>query len=208
MDHSLAVKHPRYSEAILLAAHSFLATVPEGLDGRSLLSLLSFGAEETIKEAGILMWAALPEPTLVANAISILARQILAWGEHEVALAKGEAPASAGNETPAALDPIAEAMKAAGLGQEDIDAVKAALPPELQGIVPDSVKVQIVGKKGEGSPSHGLPPPMYDAMQAVIPGVVIIDRKVVSAPDTSKLHIYQEALDGAIEEARKMGLID
>lgn len=205
MDHSLAVKHPRYSEAIILAAHSFLATVPEGVDGRSLLALLSFGTKEAIKEAGILMWDALLEPTRVANVISILARQILAWGEHEVALAKGEAPAAACNEA-AAPDPIAEAMKAAGLGQEDIDAVKASLPPELRDVVPDSVKVQIIGKKD--SPSHGLPPALYEAMTTVIPGVVIVDRKVISTPDPNMTSIAQEALDGAIEEARKLGLID
>jgi hypothetical protein len=208
MDHSIAVKHPRYSDAIRLAAHSFLATVPEGVDGRSLLSLLSFGTEEAIKEAGIQMWDALPEPPRVANIISILARQILAWGEHEVALAKGEAPVSARNEPPAP-DPIAETMKAAGLGQEDIDAVKAALPPELRDIVPDSVKIQIVGKKkGEDSPSHGLPPTLYAAMTAVIPGIVIVDRKVISTPDPNMTSIAQEALDGAIEDARKLGLID
>lgn len=206
MDHSLAVKHPRYSEAIILAAHSFLATVPEGVDGRSLLALLSFGTKEAIEEAGIHMWDALLEPTRAANVISILARQILAWGEHEVALAKGEAPADACNEAPAAPDPIAEAMKAAGLGQEDIDAVKASLPPELRDVVPDSVKVQIIGKKD--SPSHGLPPALYEAMTTVIPGVVIVDRKVISTPDPNMTSIAQEALDGAIEEARKLGLID
>lgn len=75
---SKAAEHPGYSAAILHAAAHFLSRVPQNIDGRGLLALLSYGSKAEMKSEGVLLWDAVPDARDAASRIDALARHMLA----------------------------------------------------------------------------------------------------------------------------------
>lgn len=213
-----AVEHPRYPDALLQAAAHFLSTVPADITGRKLISLLSFGSAEEIKRAGILLWDRIPHARDAANRIDTLARHMLAIEDYRTAKAK-PAPAP----EPCALT---EAIKRAGIPLPPPDVIERI--KQVVGIKPgDEVQVTLDSATDPDDEDedeaavneliasldgamqdddHGLPMECFIAMQKKLPGIRVVQRKVISCP-TLPVPLAQAILDMTLAKAKQLGLM-
>ena len=216
-----AVEHPRYPDALLQAAAHFLSKVPTDITGRKLISVLSFGSAEEIKRAGIVLWASVPHARDAAHRIDALARHMLAIEDYRAAKAK-PAPAP----EPCALT---EAIKRAGIPLPPPDVIERI--KQVVGIKPgDEVQVTLDSviepeddeDEGEDEAAvnellasldgamqdddHGLPMECFIAMQKKMPGIRVVQRKVISCP-TLPVPLAQAILDMTLAKAKQLGLM-
>ena len=218
-----AVEHPRYSAALLRAAAEHLSKVPPDLRGRQIVSLLSFGSAADIAAAGVLLWDKLPLARDAAHRIDVAARTALALEEFHAARAKAAAPAP----EPC---PLTEAIKAAGIPVPPPDVL--AHIKRVVGIKPgdkievtrtepapaqdededededeDAVKDLLASLDGATQDDdHGLTLECFIALQRVLPGIRVVQRKVISCP-TLPVEIAQSILDMTLAKAKRIGLL-
>lgn len=225
-----AVEHPNYDGALLQAAAHFVSEVPADIDGRGLVSLLSFGTAEQIKEAGVLLWDRVPHARDAANRIDALARHMLAINAYFTAKASepsgaagGPAPAPAPEAATPAPCPLTEAMKRAGVPlppAEVIAAIKQAtglkpgdrvevltgdLPPEDEAHPALKGLLAALGGAMQDD-DHGLPMECFIALQMKLPGIRVVQRKVISCP-TLPVPVAQAILDMALAKGEDLGLM-
>lgn len=195
---SQAAEHPRYSAAITQAAAHFLSTVPEKLDGRRLLAILSFGSKEDIAKAGIRLWDSVPVARDASRRIDVLARHMLAVEEHN----------NSKDAVTACDCPLEAAIMKSGIPmppKEVLDAIR-----EIAAIKGNS-KVEITFDDVLLDDSlvdddHGLPMECFIALQKSMPGTRVVQGKVISTPKLP-VSIAQEILDATLAEAKRVGLM-
>lgn len=216
-----AVEHPRYSAALLRAASCHLSKVPPDLDGCQIVSLLSFGSAAEIAAAGVLLWDKIPLARDAAHRIDVAARTALALEEFHAARAKAAAPAP----EPC---PLTEAIKAAGIPVPPPDVI--AQIKRVVGIKPgDKIEVtrtEPAPAQDEGEDEneaavkdllaslegamqdddHGLPTECFIALQRVLPGIRVVQRKVIACP-TLPVELAQDVLDLTLAKAKRLGLL-
>lgn len=197
-----AVEHPRYSAALLRAASCHLSKVPPDLDGCQIVSLLSFGSAADIAAAGVLLWDKLPLARDAAHRIDVAARTALALEEFHAARAKAAAPAPAPEPCP-----LVEAIKRAGIPVPPPDVIERI--KRVVGIKPGD-KIEVTRDEPAPAPApddeHGLPTECFIALQRVLPGIRVVQRKVIACP-TLPVELAQDVLDLTIAKAKRLGLM-
>jgi hypothetical protein len=216
-----AVETPeRYEAAILQAAAHFLARVPDDIGGRDLLSLLNFGSKAELKEAGVALWDRVPLAIEAAKRIDALARHMMAVEDYNARRPEGMPEAPAPAPTPEAPNPcpLEAAIKRAGIPmppKEVLDRIR-----EVAGITSDS-KVEVTTNEAPAEDDddvdaiaealvdddHGLPMECFFAMQKQMPGIRVVQRKVVSCPGLP-VPLAQAILDMVLHKAKLLGLMD
>ena len=200
LDPAAAVEHPRYDSTLLQEAAGFLK-VPPGIEGRALVSLLYFGSAEEIKDACVTLKAGVTARD-AAKRIDLLARYKLAI-------------------TPTC--PLTEAFKLAGIPVPPPDVLERM--KRIVGVKPGD-KVQIVAESEEPEDEHeaavkdllasldgamqdddhGLPIECFMALQRRLPGIRVVQRKVIACP-TLPVPVAQAILDMTLAKAKRLGLI-
>jgi len=203
---SQATEHPRYSAAVTQAAAHFLSTVPEKLDGRKLLAALCFGSKADIAKVGIRLWDSIPDARDASRRIDILARHMLAVEEHNA------------TEAAACDCPLEFAIKASGLSmppKEVLDAIReiAAIKGNSKVevafddvLLDDSLVDDSLVDDSLVDDDHGLPMECFIALQKALPGIRVVQGKVVSCRKIPVV-IAQEILDLTLAEAKRVGLV-
>lgn len=214
-----AVEHPRYSAALLKAAGDHLSKVPPDLCGRQIVSLLSFGSAADIAAAGVLLWDKLPLARDAAHRIDVAARTALALEEFHAARAKAAAPApepcplteaikAAGIPVPPP-DVLAHIKRVVGIKPGDKIEVTRTEPAPAQDEDEDKSVVDQMGdmvKAATQDDDHGLTLECFIALQRVLPGIRVVQRKVISCP-TLPVEIAQSILDMTLAKAKRIGLL-
>lgn len=201
LDPAAAVEHPHYDSTLLQEAAGFLSKIPPGIEGRALVCLLYFGSAEEIKDACITLKDGVTARD-AAKRIDLLAR-------HKLAI------------TPTC--PLTEAFKRAGIPVPPPDVLERM--KQVVGVKPGD-KVQIVAESEEPEDEHeaavkdllasldgamqdddhGLPIECFMALQRRLPGIRVVQRKVIACP-TLPVPVAQAILDMTLAKAKRLGLI-
>jgi hypothetical protein len=177
-----------YSKAIMDVAPGFLSRMPKGItDGRELMSLLTFGAKAEIEAEGVLLWDQYPSGRQAARKIEHVALSVM-WQRRQK---EQEEPC-----------PLTEAWKKSGVDMPPPEVISAMR--EILGIRSKD-KVEITGESLVDD-DHGLPMDCFLALQKVLPGIRVVQRKVISCP-ILPVEIAQATLDIVLIKARAIGIM-
>jgi hypothetical protein len=178
-----------YSKAIMDVAPGFLSRMPKDItDGRELMSLLTFGTKAEIEAEGVLLWEQYPSGRQAALKIEQVALSLM-----------GDRRLKKQMEEPC---PLTEAWKKSGVDMPPPEVISAMR--EILGIRSKD-KVEITGESLVDD-DHGLPMDCFMALQKVLPGIKVVQRKVISCPGLP-VEIAQATLDIALIKARAIGLM-